>query len=95
MTYGGNTYGGSAYGSTGIDTVPITLSGTITLGGSGVQGAVVWAIYESDQTFIGSDTTDANGDYEIVAPRPGVALVGVDYDSGSQRYGQAKSIDLQ
>lgn len=73
-----------------------TLTGTVTLSGSPVQGAQVYAVRKSDLGFLGSDTTDSNGDYSIDTIKDNQeVLVAVDYDDGSTLYGDEKSVNFQ
>ncbi len=47
------------------------ISGTVTQGGSAVEGAKVYAIDATNGAYIGSDTTDASGDYSVGGCTPG------------------------
>lgn len=72
-----------------------TLSGTVTLDSSPVQGAKVYAVRDSDLQQVGSDTTDSNGNYNINSIEENqVILVAVDYDDAGTLYGEEKSIDF-
>jgi hypothetical protein len=69
------------------------LTGTVTQNETAVEGANVFAVFESDLSYIGGDTTDANGNYQIQPFDTGVILVGVDFDDNGTRFGRTKSID--
>jgi len=75
-------------------TADVTLTGQVTLNGSPVQGAVVYAFDNTDKAFVGNTTTDSNGNYSIV-PSKAVSgnevLISVDHDTGSGRFGEEKS----
>jgi hypothetical protein len=92
MTYGGSTYGGASLGSSSVTP---TLTGTVTKDGTAVSGANVWAVRGDTLEFVGSTTTDANGEYEIDGPPTNTQiLVGVQYDDGGTKFGRAKSIQF-
>jgi hypothetical protein len=59
-----------------------TVSGTVILGGSGVQGAILTVINDSDGTVEATTTTDSNGDYSVSVPQNEVYHVLVEYDDG-------------
>jgi hypothetical protein len=70
------------------------LTGQVTLNGSPVQGAVVYAFDNTDKAFVGNTTTDSNGNYKIIPSKPvagNEVLIGVDHDTGSGRFGEEKS----
>lgn len=73
-----------------------TLTGKVQRSNTGVQGAEVFAVRESDRKFLGYDVTDANGDYEIgIGPATGsdVILVAADYFDGGEYFEDERSID--
>lgn len=43
----------------------MAFTGTVTLNSSAVQGAVVYAVNQSDDTLTGTSTTDSSGNYSI------------------------------
>lgn len=59
------------------------VSGTVTLNGSGVQGATVRVIDQNTDTQIASATTDSNGDYGITVDSGLTVHVTVEYEDGS------------
>ena len=80
------------YSLTVDDTV--TLSGTVTVGGSTFSGVDVYAWNETSGEFVGHTTTDSSGNYSFNVALDSVILVAVDYyDSGSDTYyGDEKSV---
>lgn len=72
----------------------VRLEGQVTLDGSPVQGAVVYAFDNTDKAFVGNATTDSNGNYNITPSKQvsgNEVLIGVDHDTGSERFGEEKS----
>ncbi len=69
-------------------TMPLTLSGNVTIAGNPAAGAKVWVVRDSDMSFIGWTTTTASGTYSIIVPTDNtVYLVAVDYfDSQNNKY---------
>ncbi len=69
-------------------TMPLTLSGTVTISGNPAEGAKVWVVRDSDMSFVGWDTTNASGTYAVILPEDNtVYLVAVDYyDSANDKY---------
>lgn len=75
-----------------------TLTGQITKTTDFVQGAEVNVFRESDNKFIGYDTTDVNGNYSIsIGPATGgdTLIVAVDYVENGKYYEDVKSIVYQ
>lgn len=68
------------------ETVEDVIAGTVTLNGSGVQGAKVYVIDTNSDTVVGTATTDTNGDYSVTVPAEPPYHVAVQYDDGSQKY---------
>ena len=62
------------------------IAGTVTLSGSGVQGAKVYVINAENDTVERTATTDANGDYGVTVPADPPYHIAVQYDDGSQKY---------
>lgn len=60
-----------------------SISGTVTLDGSGVSGAKVYVINDTDGTLEGSTTTDSNGDYSISVTGGITVHVAVQYEDGN------------
>jgi hypothetical protein len=76
----------------------LSITGTVSLSGSPVQGAYVYVFRKDTEEFVGYDTTDASGNYSVDVPANNVVyLVAVDYyDAGNAKYyGDEKSIDFQ
>jgi len=71
---------------TAADVVEDVIAGTVTLSGSGVQGAKVYVINTDADTVAGTATTDANGDYSVTVPADSPYHIAVQYDDGSQKY---------
>jgi len=72
-----------------IDVVPntTTLSGTVTLSGSGVQDATIHVINDTDDSIETTTTTDSNGDYSVSVPSGNTYHVTVRYeDSNGNKY---------
>jgi len=70
------------------------LSGQVTLSGNGVDGADVIVYDLSDGTFLGSTTTDPNGNYSFseLAPNDRYLVAAHYFDTGtSTRYADAKT----
>lgn len=70
------------------------LSGKVTLGGTGVDGADVFVISLKDRALLGETTTDANGNYSFpeLAPNERYLVATHYYDTGtSTRYADAKT----
>ena len=68
-----------------------TISGQVTLSGSGVEGAKLFLVNETTGELEATTTSDANGDYGFGAARPGDTYhVAVQYDDGTDKY-NAKS----
>lgn len=64
-----------------------TISGTITLSGSGVSGALVYAINRTTMETFGPATTDGSGDYTLPVMDTGDLYdVYVEYNDGSDDY---------
>lgn len=78
------TYTGGLGVSASVDTTIKTLTGKVQRSNTGVLGAEVFVVRESDLKFVGYDVTDSNGEYEIgIGPASGgdVLLVAADYKS--------------
>lgn len=67
-------------------TVPITISGTVTLSGSGVSGAKIHVIDDTNGDIEATTTTDSNGDYSVNVPAGETYHVTCQYDDGSAKY---------
>lgn len=63
-----------------------SISGTITLDGSGVGSATVYAINTDGNTLVGSTTTNADGTYSIDVPSETTIHIAAEYDDGSNTY---------
>lgn len=67
---------------TSPETIP-TLSGTVTLNGSGVQGAVVYVINDTEQQIEHRVTTDSSGNYSVNVARGETYHITVQYEDGT------------
>lgn len=63
-----------------------TISGTVKLNGSGVQGAVVTAVNVNNNSVIDKTTTGVSGGYSLESPKGLTIHVIVQYDDGSDKY---------
>ena len=84
---------GTSYGSQVSFVTLVSISGTVTLSGTGVSGAVVRIIRQSTDTEVAKKTTDSNGDYEVAGlVKDALYHVCVEYTDGSSDKYNAKSL---
>jgi len=84
---------GTSYGTTVSVTTYVGLSGTVTLSGAGVSGAIVRIIQQDTNAEVDKKTTDSNGDYEsIVLVADKKYHVCVEYTDGSSNKYNSKSL---
>ena len=67
------------------------VSGQVTLNSTGVSGAIVRLVRQSDNMEIGTTTTDGSGNYSFYADTASKYHVFVEYTSGGTKY-NAKSL---
>lgn len=80
--YGTNQYGTTQYGAKNAYTV----SGTVTLSGSPVQGATIEVIDQTNGDLEATTTTDSNGDYSVSVESGITVHVCCRYDDGVDTY---------
>lgn len=79
-----------------LESVRLPLTGNVKLSGSNVEGANIYCIKKSSSEYEDSDTTDSNGDYEVLVSEDDTVYVVsvVYYDSSEDKYyGMSKTID--
>ena len=87
--------GNEGYPALDWEDSPITITGTVTLNGTAIENADVYAYNKTDGSFSAKESTDVNGDYSIPAGFSGdIILVAIDFEDGGTRYGDGKSIEL-
>jgi hypothetical protein len=69
------------------ETTPLdTISGVVTISGTGVQGAKIYVINQENDSIEATATTDSNGNYSVTVPALPLYHVTVQYDDGSEKY---------
>lgn len=79
-----------------LESVRLPLTGNVKLSDSNIEGVDVYCIKKNTSEYEDSDTTDSNGDYEVLVSEDDTVYVVsvVYYDSSEDKYyGMSKTID--
>lgn len=81
-----NSDGESSLSNEANTTTLSSVSGTVTLNSSGVSGATVYIIDDTNGDLEATATTDSNGNYSVDVPNGLTVHATVRYDDGSTKY---------
>lgn len=89
--YGSSRYGSTRYGY-GVDFTELIIldyqiSGSVTLNGSPVEGAVIRCIDQSNNSTLATETTDVDGNYTFTdLDESGLYHLAVEYEDAGEKF---------